>query len=120
MIDYLKPEMSWLFLLTLIPIVIHFFIRSKTKKIPFPSVFFLKQAIQKRSQEIRFSQFLLLLIRILIFFLLALLLLQPFLKGRYFFSGISEGGTHYGILLDTSFSMNSNLSGESILEKSKK
>lgn len=119
MIDYLKPEISWLFLLTLIPIVIHFFIRSKTKKIPFPSVFFLKQAIQKRSQEIRFSQFLLLLIRILIFFFLALLLLQPFLKGRFFFSGITEGGSHYGILVDTSFSMNNTLSGESIFEKSK-
>lgn len=120
MIDYLKPEMAWLFLLTLIPIIIHFFIRSKTKKIHFPSVFFLKQAIQKKSQEIRFSQFLLLLIRILIFFFLALILMQPFLKGRYFFSGISEGGSHYGILLDTSFSMNNNLSGESIFEKSKK
>ena len=119
MIDYQKPEMAWLFLLTLIPVVIHFFIRSKTKKVPFPSVFFLKQAIQKKSQEIRFSQFLLLLLRILIFFILALILMQPFVKGRYFFSGISEGGTHYGILLDTSFSMNLNLSGESLFERSK-
>lgn len=64
----LNPNHLWLLCCLLIPIVIHFFIRSKVKILPFSSLFYFKDTLKKRSDKIRFSQKLLLLVRMLMVF----------------------------------------------------
>lgn len=88
-----------------IPIIIHFFNRRKTKKIQFSSLRFLKMLENQRIRQVRLLQIILILIRTLFILFLVLAFARPVLKST--FMGNASAATTAVILLDDSYSMQS-------------
>ena len=85
-----------------IPIIIHMIHRRKAPKVLFPTLRFLRASNERTSRRQRIQDLLLLLLRILLFVLLALALAQPFLGARRW--GLGQR-IHAVIVLDNSYSM---------------
>ena len=85
-----------------IPIIIHMIHRRRAPKVLFPTLRFLRASNERTSRRQRIQDLFLLLLRVLLFILLALALAQPFL-------GSSRWGfgqrIHAVIVLDNSYSM---------------
>ncbi|MBM4034168.1 MAG: VWA domain-containing protein [Planctomycetes bacterium] len=85
-----------------IPIIIHMIHRRKAPKVLFPTLRFLRASNERTSRRQRIQDLLLLLLRILLFVLLAFALAQPFLGSRRW--GLGQR-IHAVIVLDNSYSM---------------
>jgi len=103
MIEFLNPSMFPCLLAIVIPVIIHFFIRAKARSLPFAAIFLLKQTIGKRNSRIRFSQMLLLLLRMAMVVCLGLAMLQPVFKTGD--GPVSAEGKNVVFLIDNSFSL---------------
>ena len=104
MLSFLNKKMFFSLIAVLLPVIIHFFIKAKVKKIEFPAIFFLKETIKKKNNQIRFSQFLLLFVRILIMLFLALSVMMPVLKNKNLTIKGSRAN-NYVLIIDTSLSL---------------
>jgi len=97
---------EWIYLLGMstagIPIIIHMIHRRRAPKVLFPTLRFLKASNERTSRRQRIQDLFLLLLRMLLFMLLAFALAQPFLGSRLWGQG---NEIHAVILLDNSYSM---------------
>ena len=85
-----------------IPIIIHMIHKRRAPKVLYPTLRFLKASNERTSRRQKIQDLFLLLLRVLLFILLALALAQPFLGSRRW--GFGQR-IHAIILLDNSFSM---------------
>ncbi len=85
-----------------IPIIIHLTHRRRAPKVLFPTLRFLRASKERTSRRQRIQDLLLLMLRVLLFVLLALALAQPFLGSRRW--GFGQR-IHAVIVLDNSYSM---------------
>ncbi len=104
--ELLNPGMIISLSAVLVPVIIHFFIRSKIKSVPFPSIFFLKETLRKKNAKIRFSQILLMLVRIFIILFLSFAFMKPVFinESNSSLMDLSVSRNYY-LIFDTSFSM---------------
>ncbi len=105
-----------------IPLILHLITKKQIKILKFPSLIFIKKAMQKESRKIRITELLLLIIRTLIIVFLVLSLAKPvvFYKTPGKFSAVSEEDKSIVFILDNSYSMGLISEGESLLKKSKR
>lgn len=88
----LAPEMMWGAAAAGVPIAIHFFFRSRWRRVPWAAMKFLLQAVEQTSRRLKFQELLLLAARVLVLVLLALALSRP--------SSFASGGGADGDAVD--------------------
>ncbi|MBI4651383.1 VWA domain-containing protein [Candidatus Desantisbacteria bacterium] len=104
-ISFISPVFLAGILASILPLIIHFFIRKNVETIPFSFIHFLEMASQKKLRRVKLSRILLLLVRMLILILVALALAKPFMHA-YGGMSLSKGeNSSTVILLDNSYSM---------------
>jgi hypothetical protein len=100
--SFLAPIMLWGTLAASIPIALHFFFRSRYRRVPWAAMTFLLASIEQTSRRLRFQELLLLMARVAFLVLLALALARPT------FNNVASGtgdAVDAVVLLDTSYSM---------------
>jgi hypothetical protein len=100
----------------LIPIVLHFFYRSRFRVVPWAAMEFLLTSIQQTSRRLKFQEILLLAARVSLMLLLALTMMRPSC------SSLSAGrgeAVDAVLVLDTSYSMAAKEGGQTRLERAK-
>ncbi len=98
---FLNPAILIGLLAAGIPVIIHFLNLKKLKKVEFSTLNFLKELQKSKIRKIKFRQWLLLLIRVIIIMFLVLAFARPTIKGT-----IAESGTISSIFIfDDSYSM---------------
>jgi len=104
---FLNPFILFGLLASTIPVIIHILNLRKLKKIEFSSLQFLKELQKNKIRKIKLKQILLLIIRTLIIILIVFAFSRPMIKG--YLSGFgSHAKSSIVIILDDSFSMDSN------------
>jgi len=104
---FLAPYMLWGALAAGIPIVLHFFFRSRYRTVPWAAMKFLLTSIEQTSRRLRFQELLLLLMRVALIVLLALALARPL--SRVVGGGLGRGDSVDAVFLfDASYSMGAN------------
>src|SRR5262245_45618497 len=100
---FLAPWMWWGLLAASIPVILHFFYRSRYRIVPWAAMEFLLTSIQQTSRRLRFQELLLLILRTLLIAVLVLALVRPTLS----ISGASSRGEAVDAVLifDTSATM---------------
>jgi len=101
-LNFLNPVILLGLSLAALPIIIHFFTRTKSKTIKFGTLRFLKELQQKQIRRLKLRQWLLLLLRTLIIVLLVLGFARPSLKSN---ATQADAATAMAIIIDTSYSM---------------
>src|SRR5262249_48360119 len=87
-----------------VPIAVHFFYRARYRPVPWGAMKFLRLSIEQTSRRLRFQELILLILRCLVLFLLALALSRPasrLLGG----SGGRGEAVDAVFVIDTSYSM---------------
>ncbi|KUO59966.1 hypothetical protein APF79_09340 [bacterium BRH_c32] len=102
---FLNPAILFGLLAASIPVVIHLFNLRQLKKIEFSSLMFLKTLQKNKIRKIKFKQWLLLLIRVLIIMTLVFAFSRPTMKNVSLFGLGQNAKTSAVIILDNSFSM---------------
>ena len=102
---FLNPAILFGLLAASIPVVIHLFNLRQLKKIEFSSLMFLKTLQKNKIRKIKFKQWLLLLIRVLIIMALVFAFSRPTMKNASLFGLGQNAKTSAVIILDNSFSM---------------
>jgi hypothetical protein len=75
--NFIAPYMLWGAAAASIPVILHFFYRSRYRKLPWAAMKFLLTSIEQTSRRVRFQELLLLLARISVLVLLAMALARP-------------------------------------------
>src|SRR3954447_6628255 len=75
--SFAAPYMLWGALAAAIPIILHFFYRSRYRTVPWAAMKFLLAAIEQTSRRLKFQELFLLLLRIFLMLLLAFALARP-------------------------------------------
>src|SRR5262245_22382525 len=100
-----------------IPIALHFFYRARYKPLPWAPMKFLKEAIEQTSRRLKFQEWILLALRCLAIFLLALAIARPGFKTA---TVAGRGETiDAGFVFDTSYSMAARDGDKTRLERAK-
>ncbi|MFA7287741.1 MAG: BatA domain-containing protein [Melioribacteraceae bacterium] len=102
---FLNPAILFGLLAASIPVIIHLFNLRQLKKIEFSSLMFLKKLQKNKIRKIKFKQWLLLLLRILIIMALVFAFSRPTMKNVSFLGLGENAKTSAVIILDNSFSM---------------
>ncbi|MCK9280670.1 MAG: BatA domain-containing protein [Melioribacteraceae bacterium] len=102
---FLNPAILFGLLAASIPVVIHLFNLRQLKKIEFSSLMFLKTLQKNKIRKIKFKQWLLLLIRVLIIMSLVFAFSRPTMKNISLLGFGENAKTSAVIILDNSFSM---------------
>ena len=98
--QFKNPEILYLLILLIIPILVHLFQLQRFVKIPFTNVQFLKNIEQQTRKSARIKKWLILITRMLIFACIIIAFAQP-----YFSDFSSDKKFSTSIYLDNSFSM---------------
>jgi hypothetical protein len=114
---FLNPAILFGMLAASIPIVLHFMNLRKLKKIEFSTLAFLKELQKTKIRKLKFKQWLLLLLRILIITFLVLAFARPTVKNISI--GSSSAKTTAVIIIDNTFSMSVVSSNGSYFNKAK-
>ncbi len=101
-----------------IPVVIHLIHTARAPQVPFPTLRFLKSAAEKTARRRRLENILLLILRMLLFAVLAWALARPFLSEEFGLFA-AEGRGAAVIVLDNSYSMNVSHGGRTRLSAAK-
>ena len=88
-----------------IPVVIHLIHTARAPEVPFPTLRFLKSAAERTARRRRLENLLLMILRMLLFAILAVALARPFLASEFALFG-EEPETAAVLVLDNSASMN--------------
>lgn len=111
---FLAPTMLWGMLAAGVPIALHFFFRSRYRRVPWAAMQFLLTSIEQTSRRLRFQELFLLFFRVTLLVLLALALARPS-------SSSSSGGPGEAVdavlLVDASTSMDARDGGRTRLER---
>src|SRR5438445_1235482 len=113
--SFLAPYMLWGAVAAGVPIALHFFFRSRYRRVPWAAMSFLLTSIEQTSRRLKFQELLLLAVRVLVLVLLALAFARPLLT-----SGDASGPgdpVDAVLLIDTSFSMDARDGGATRLER---
>src|SRR6516165_8621484 len=113
---FLAPLMLWGTLTAGIPILLHFFFRSRYRRVPWAAMSFLLASIEQTSRRLRFQELLQLLARVAFLVLLALALARPT------FTGLASGAgdaVDAVVVLDTSYSMDARDGATTRLEQAR-
>ena len=100
----LKPIMLLGVILAAVPIVIHFLNKTRYRVEPFGGMMFLRSAMRVRAQTLKLRQLILLILRCLLFGLLALCLARPVQRPEV--GGAAGQPTTHLLVIDGSLSMN--------------
>jgi len=101
-----------------IPLILHFFYRARYRPVEWGAMRFLRQAMEQTSRRLRFQEWILLLLRILVVLLLALALARP--SSINFITGTGRGDAVDAIFVfDLSYSMNSREGSVTRLERAR-
>ena len=95
--NFLAPWMLWGVGAASIPVALHFFYRSRYRRLPWAAMKFLLTSIEQTSRRLRFQEILLLVVRTLLLALLGLALARP--------STLSSAGAGGGDAVDAIFVM---------------
>ena len=96
---FINPLILYGLGLAIVPVLLHFLMRSKPKKLMFPALQLIQQRKKTNSRRMRLRHFWLLLLRVLILLLLVLAIMRPSLpSANYGLSGY-ETGTLAGVIL---------------------
>jgi hypothetical protein len=106
MISFLNPIFLWALAALSIPLILHFIQSSRTERLPFSTVRFLKIATKRSSRRIKMENFLLMLLRFLLLTLLALAFAMPIVRTKKFGKLLSGTARDVAIVIDGSYSMN--------------
>ena len=101
-----------------IPVVIHMIHMAKAPELPFPTLRFLKSAAEKTARRRKLENILLMILRMLLFALLAFALSRPFLSEDFNLFG-EQPSSAAVIILDNSYSMNVRHEGSTRFTKAK-
>jgi len=104
---------------TAIPVIIHLLHKARAPTVPFPTLRFLKTAAERTARRRRVENILLMILRMLLFAMLALALARPFLSREFGLFG-SNPSAAACIVLDNSYSMNVTYEGQTRFSKAKK
>jgi hypothetical protein len=101
--SFFAPYMLWGTLAAGIPIVLHFFYRSRYRRVPWAAMKFLLTSIEQTSRRLRFQEIILLALRVTLLVVLALALARPKSSAE---RGAAQGDAVDAVLvIDTSYSM---------------
>ncbi|MCF8242980.1 MAG: BatA domain-containing protein [Melioribacteraceae bacterium] len=103
---FLNPAILLGLIATSIPILIHFLNLRKLKRIEFSTLAFLKELQKTKIRKVKFKQWLLLLIRVLIITFLVFAFARPTLESVSIGGVSSSAKTSSVFVIDNSFSMN--------------
>ena len=114
---FLAPYMLWGALAASIPILLHFFFRSRYRRVPWAAMKYLLLSLEQTSRRLKFQELLLLLARVTLLLLVALALARPTSSlGR----GTGAGDPVYAVLvIDTSYSMDAHEGTTNRLERAR-
>jgi len=102
---FLNPAVLFGLLAAAIPVLIHMLNLRKLKKVDFSTLKFLKELQKSKIRRIKFKQWLLLALRVLIILFTVFAFARPTLKGIALAGTTSASKTSAVIILDNSFSM---------------
>ena len=118
MLNFINSLVLPLLAAALIPLLLHLLNRKKLKVIPFSSVRFLKELQNKRLRQIKLYQILIIIVRMLFIIFLVLTFARPAV--RYFFTaGGGNARTTAVIILDDSYSMQTQSGMQSYFDRAK-
>ncbi|MDA3924219.1 MAG: BatA domain-containing protein [Kiritimatiellae bacterium] len=106
MISFLNSIFAFAFLALTIPLILHFIQSSRTEKMPFSTLRFLKMAQKRSSRRVKMENFLLMLLRFLLLVLLVLAFMMPIVRTKKFGNVLSRTARDVAIVIDGSYSMN--------------
>ena len=101
-----------------VPVIIHMIHLAKAPELPFPTLRFLKSAAEKTARRRKLENIFLMLLRMLLFALLAFALSRPFLSENFDLFG-EQPSSAAVIILDNSYSMNVRHEGSTRFTKAK-
>ncbi len=115
--SFVHPLLAWGALLGVIPIIIHILSRRRYRVVRWAAMDFLLTALSQRSRNLRIQDLILLALRTLALAAAALVVARPILSpgASELFSGIGGRGPDAVIVLDTSYSMGTNVAGQTRL-----
>lgn len=113
----LAPWLLFGAILGSVPLILHLLNKSKFKVENWGAMMFLQSAAKAKAQRIKVQQWLLLLLRILFFILLALALSRPIIQRSEM--GASDQPTSHVVVLDASYSMQRNNKEGSLFDQAK-
>jgi hypothetical protein len=106
MISFLTPIFLVALAAASIPLILHMIQSSRTERLPFSTIRFLKVAQKRSSRRIKMENFLLWLLRTLLLILLALAFAMPIIRTKKFGNLVSRTARDVAIVIDGSYSMN--------------
>jgi len=106
MISFLNFSFVFAFAALSIPLILHFIQSSRTEKLPFSTLRFLKVAQKRSSRRVKMENFLLMLLRFLLLALLVLAFMMPIVRTKKFGNVLSRTARDVAIVIDGSYSMN--------------
>ena len=101
----------------LAPLVLHLIQKSRTVRLPFSTIRFLKLAEKKSASRIKMQNILLWLIRTALLVALALAFAMPVLRDRSLGQWLGRAPRDVAVVIDGSYSMGYNLSGTPVWQK---
>src|SRR5436309_3707765 len=115
--SFLAPFMLWGTLAAGVPIALHFFFRTRYRRVPWAAMKFLLTSIEQTSRRLRFQELLLLLLRVAVLVLLAIALARPLSLALSSAGG--SAAVDVVMVFDTSFSMGAREGDQTRLELAK-
>ena len=106
MISFLNPLFLWALGALSIPLILHLIQSSRTERLPFSTIRFLKLAQKRSSRRIKMENFLLMLLRFLLLALLVLAFAMPIVRTKKFGNLVGRTARDVAIVIDGSYSMN--------------
>ncbi len=119
MISFLNFSFIFAFAALSIPLILHFIQSSRTEKMPFSTLRFLKVAQKRSARRVKMENFLLMLLRFLLLALLALAFMMPIVRTKKFGNLVSRTSRDVAIVIDGSYSMNYILNQQVVWEEAK-
>ena len=116
MFSLLNPIFLWAATATAVPMILHMIQSSRTVRMPFSTIRFLKLAEKKSSRRIKMENFLLWLLRTLIMLLIALAFTMPMFRTENFGNFLKGARRDVAIVIDTSYSMGYVTGKETVLD----
>ncbi len=105
MISFLNPFFLAFGVALFVPLVLHLIQSSRTVRLPFSTVRFLKLAEKRSSRRIKLENFILLLLRLLLMALLTLAFAMPMIRTKEFGNMLGRAARDVAIIVDASYSM---------------
>ncbi|MFO7937877.1 MAG: BatA domain-containing protein [Kiritimatiellia bacterium] len=119
MISFLNSAFLWGLAALTIPLILHFIQSSRTERLPFSTIRFLKAAHKRSSRRVKMENFLLMLLRLLLLALLVIAFAMPVIRTTKFGNILGRTSRDVAVVIDGSYSMNYRLSRQVVWDQAK-